>query len=443
MNAHVDWRRGRSVAEMVATWDDRAALFAGVDEDGLAALDHEWKFWARPGQMAPPQPWTTWVVMAGRGFGKTRAGAEYARGWAERDPSARIALVGATYSDARATMVEGESGLIAIAPPGRRPVYEASRRRLVWPNGAQAFLYSAEEPDSLRGPQHHFAWGDEICKWTRGRETWDNLRMGLRLGDAPRAVATTTPKPLPFLKGLLTEPGTVVTRGTTRDNALNLPGTYLRAVEMAYGGTRIGRQELDGELIEEVAGALWSRALLEACRVRTLPGLGRVVVAVDPPAGGAAADACGIVVVGRGHDGRAYVVADRSVQGLSPEGWARAVVGAAGDYDADRVVAEANNGGDMVAAVLRGVEAGLPVKLVRASHGKVARAEPVAALYEAGRVSHVGALAALEDQMCGMVAGGTYAGPGRSPDRADALVWALHELMLAGAAGAGPGMRPL
>ncbi len=382
-------------------------------------------------------------ILAGRGFGKTRAGAEYARGWAERDGSARIALVGATLGDARATMVEGESGLLAVAPPGRRPRYEPSRRRLLWPNGAQAFLYSAEEPDLLRGPQHHFAWGDEICKWGQGQATWDNLRLGLRLGEQPRAVVTTTPRPIRLLKDMLASPGTVVTRGTTRDNVLNLPGAFLQAVEAAYAGTVYGRQELGGELIEDVTGALWHRAGLEAGRVVAAPAMTRVVVAVDPPAGASAtSDACGIVVVGLGSDGRAYVLADRSVQGLSPEGWARAVVGAAGDYAADRVVAEVNNGGAMVESVLRGVCAGLPVRSVRASHGKVARAEPVAALYEAGRVSHVGSLPALEDELCGMVVGGAYAGPGRSPDRADALVWALSELMLGGTA-ARPGMRML
>ncbi len=436
-----DWRQGKSVAELAARWNERAILVSALTDKAMMELPHEWKFWARPGQMAPPQPWRTWLILAGRGYGKTRSGAEYARGWAERDGSARIALVGATHADTRGVMVEGESGLLAIAPEGARPVYEPSRRRVVWPNGAQAFLYSAEEPDALRGPQHHFAWGDELCKWTHPAATWDNLRMGLRLGTAPRVVATTTPRPMPLLKALLADAGTVVTRGATRDNALNLPGVFLDAMHGMYAGTRLGRQELDGELIEDVVGALWTRAMIEGCRVGAAPGMGCVVVAVDPPAGGANADACGIVVVGKGTDGRAYVLADRSVSGLSPEGWARAVVGAAGAYDADRVIAEANNGGDMVLAVLQGVQAGLPVRLVRASHGKVARAEPVAALYEAGRVAHVGAFPALEDEMCGLVAGGVYAGPGRSPDRADALVWGLSELMLGGEGR--PGMRVL
>jgi phage terminase large subunit-like protein len=444
-----DWRRGRSVAEALIDWRRDPAgvgLMDGLGEDVLDELPDEWKFWARPGQIAPLSDWAVWLIVAGRGFGKTRTGAEYVRGWAERDGAARIALVGATHADTRGVMVEGESGLLAIAPRGKRPVYEPSRRRVIWPNGAQAFLYSAEEPDALRGPQHHFAWGDELCKWAHARDTWDNLRMGLRLGARPRVVATTTPRPMPLLKALLADPGVAVTRGSTRDNVLNLPGAFLAAMEAAYAGTRLGRQELGGELIEDAEGALWTRSLIEGCRVAAAPGLSRVVVAVDPPAGGRDADACGIVVAGKGHDGRAYVVADASVGGLSPEGWARAVAAAAARYDADRVIAEANNGGDMVHAVLRSVEAALPVRLVRASHGKVTRAEPVAALYEAGRVAHVGAFPLLEDEMCGLIAGGAYAGPGRSPDRADALVWALSELMLGGGGGGGParpGMRAL
>lgn len=442
----IDWRKGRSTAEVLTQWKhhpEAAGAMAGVGAQAREDMPHEWKFWARPAQMAPAWNWSAWLIMAGRGFGKTRAGAEYVRGWAERDGAARIALVGATHADVRGVMVEGESGLIAVAPPERRPVYEVSLRRLVWPNGAQAFVYSAEEPDSLRGPQHHFAWGDEIAKWANAEDVWANLRFGLRLGERPRAVLTTTPRPTPLIKALLAEPRVAVTRGATRENARHLPAEFLAQIEAAFAGTRLGRQELGGELIEEVVGALWTRETIERCRVKAHDGLARVVVAVDPPAGASAtSDACGIVVAGKGLDGRAYVLADRSVQGLSPEGWARAVVAAAAEYDADRVVAEVNNGGAMVESVLRSVEASLPVRSVRASHGKVARAEPVAALYEAGRVAHVGAFPALEDEMCGLVAGGAYAGPGRSPDRADALVWALAELML-GVERPGPGMRRL
>ncbi len=306
-------------------------------------------------------------------------------------------------------------------------------RKLIWPNGAIATLFGAADPEALRGPQFSHGWADEIGKWPGGEAVWDNLMLGMRLGRRPQVLATTTPRPVPLVRQLAAREGvdTVVTRGRTADNAAHLAEGFLAAMEEGYGGTRLGRQELDGELIEEIEGALWTRDLLERCRARHVPekGLTRVVVAVDPPAS-AHGDACGIVVAGLGADGRAYVLADASVEKMRPEGWARAVAGAAAAYGADRVVAEANNGGAMVESVLRAAEAGLPVKLVHASRGKAARAEPVAALYEAGRVAHRGAFPDLEDEMCGLIAGGGYEGPGRSPDRADALVWALTELML-------------
>ncbi len=369
-------------------------------------------------------------MMAGRGFGKTRAGAEWVRAVAESDPSARIALVGATLGEARSVMVEGASGLLSIAPWWNRPAFSPALRKLVWRNGAVATLFGAAEPESLRGPQFSHGWADEIAKWAGGEAAWDNLMMGMRLGAAPRVLATTTPRPVPLVRALVERGDVVVTRGRTADNAAHLADGFIAAMERSYGGTRLGRQELEGELIEEIDGALWSRDLLERCRVPHVRGaLARVVVAVDPPAS-AQGDACGILVAGLGGDGRAYVIADASVEGMTPEGWARAVAAAALVHGADRVVAEANNGGAMVESVLRAAEAGLPVRLVHASRGKVARAEPVAALYEAGRVVHRGAFPALEDQMCGMVLGGGYAGPGRSPDRADAPVWALTELML-------------
>jgi predicted phage terminase large subunit-like protein len=413
-------------------------LLEEFGSESVHALLYEWSFWGRPSQLAPNADWSTWLILAGRGFGKTRAGAEWVRSLAESSGDIRIALVAANAADGRGVMVEGESGLIAIAPPAMRPRYEPSRRRLVWPNGAQAFVYSAEEPEQLRGPQHHAAWCDELAKWAHVEATWMNLQMGLRLGEKPRVVVTTTPRPLPLLKSLLRNERTAITRGKTSDNSANLPVAYMQAVTEAYAGSRLGRQELEGEIIEDVEGALWNRDALEAVRVLEAPTLSRVVVAVDPPAGaGASSDACGIVVVGRGEDGQAYVLADRSVQGLSPEGWARAVVDAADAFQAERVVAEVNNGGAMVESVLRAVDAVLPMKAVRASRGKVARAEPVASLYEAGKVHHVGAFPRLEDEMCGLLAGGAYVGPGRSPDRADALVWALTELML------GTNLRPL
>lgn len=431
---------GASLAEWFARLPEavRAEVYRELGEDEAALLGADWAFWGRVDQRPPEGTWSTWLIMAGRGWGKTRTGAEWVReraGLAE----ARIALVGATLAEARAVMVEGESGLLAVCA-GEGVRFEPSLRRLSWANGAQAFLYSADEGEALRGPQHHAAWCDEIAKWKEPARAWMNLKMGLRLGDDPRVVATTTPRPTPFMRTLLAEPGVVTTRGRTFDNRANLPPAYLTAVTAEYAGTRLGRQELDGELIEDVEGALWTRAMIESGRVRSAPELRRVVVAVDPPAG-TNGDACGIVAVGLGVDGRGYVLGDRTVQGLGPEGWASAVAKAAAEFEADRVVAEVNNGGAMVESVLRAVGLDLAVTSVRASRGKSARAEPVAGLYAAGRVRHVGGFAELEDEMCGLLAGGGYAGPGRSPDRADALVWGLNELMLGKQAR--PGLRVL
>ncbi len=423
----------RSIAERLAGMDKavRDTWLIGRGREDARRLRHAWPVWQRPGQAPPPGDWRLWLVMAGRGFGKTRMGAEWVRALVEeaRAPI-RIALVAATFAEARGVMVEGESGLLASSPPGMRPVWEPSLRRLSWPGGTRAFVHSAAEPEALRGVQHHFAWADEIAKWPQGVAAWDNLSLGLRLGAGPRAMATTTPRPVPLLRALLARDDVAVTRGRTADNAAHLAPGFVAQVTERYGGTRLGRQELDGELIEEAAGALWTRALLERCR-GTPPGRPwrRVVIGVDPPAG-IGGDACGIVVVALCDEGCGHVIEDASVASRGPEGWARAVAGAARRHGVDRVVAEANNGGAMVESVLRAAEAGLPVRLVHASRGKVARAEPVAALYEKGRVVHLGGFPALEDEMCGLVAGGGYEGPGRSPDRADALVWALTELML-------------
>ncbi|MFM6829937.1 MAG: DNA-packaging protein [Novosphingobium sp.] len=405
--------------------------------------DHEcrewqwnWSLWGRESQRAPQGDWRVWLVMAGRGFGKTRLGAEWVRECAEANPEARIALVGASLHEVRSVMVEGESGLLSIGAPWRRPTYESSVRRLVWPNGAQAFLYSAGEPDSLRGPQHSHAWCDEVAKWDNGSSrataTWDNLLMGLRLGDDSRLVATTTPRPVPLVARIMAEEtsgNVVLTRGSTFDNTANLPARFIAAMRQTFGQSLLGRQELYGEMIEDLQGALWTRALIEQGREAQSPPMTRVVVAVDPPAS-AHGDACGIVVCGIGDDRIARVLADCSVEHASPERWARAVADAARAWSADRVVAEANQGGEMVEAVLRAAEAALPLRLVHASRGKTARAEPVAALYEAGRVRHAGMFPRLEDELCGLMPGGEYQGPGRSPDRADACVWALTELML-------------
>ena len=417
--------------------DDELAEFGGyVAHRAGSVWTNGWDTTARDEQRPPSGDWRVWLVMAGRGFGKTRTGAEWVRAIAEARPEARIAIVAASLVEARAVMIEGESGVIACSPPDQRPKYEPSLRRVVWPNGAQAALFSAAEPESLRGPQHSHAWCDEIGKWVfaggQADRTWDNLMLGLRLGSKPQTVATTTPRSVPLVKRLLdrSDGSVAVTRGRTSDNAKHLPKRFIDDIYAEFEGTLVGRQELDGELIDDIPGALWNRALLERCReVGDAPLHCRMVVAVDPPAS-AEGDACGIVVVALGTDGIGRVLADASVEKATPERWARAVAATAQAWRADRVVAEANQGGAMVEAVLRAANVALPLRLVHASRGKVARAEPVAALYEAGRVRHAGLFPALEDQLCGLMTGGEYRGPGRSPDRADALVWALTELML-------------
>ncbi|GGC38053.1 large terminase [Novosphingobium marinum] len=416
--------------------DERLAALRNLDEAERTAFAWHWRLWAREPQVAPGGDWRTWLILAGRGFGKTRAGSEWIREIATTDPEAHIALVGASLGEARAVMVEGESGILGTTPPRRRPKFEPSLRRLSWPNGAQATLYSAGEPESLRGPQHSHAWCDEIAKWEqagdRAQAAWDNLLLGLRLGECPRLLATTTPRAVPLLRRLLAEEGDglAVTRGRTEDNADNLPGRFLRDMRRTFGKSQLARQELDGELVADIPGALWSRETIERCRSDAPPAdCARIVVGVDPPAS-ANGDACGIVVAALGGDGLGHVLADASVARPSPERWARAVANAAAEWRADRVVAEANQGGAMVESVLRAADISLPVKLVHATRGKAARAEPVAALYEVGRVRHAGHFPQLEDELCGLMAGGGYEGPGRSPDRADALVWALSELML-------------
>ena len=418
-------------AELGAAGDRaRQLVLEDLDEREIAAFDEEWSAWAHDGQLAPPGDWGVWLIRAGRGFGKTRAGAEWVSAVARDMPGARIALIGGSIEEARRVMVEGPSGLLAVARATEREAMQWRGGVLRFPSGAEAFIYSAAAPETLRGPEHHIAWCDELGKWRAGSgaATWDNLRLGLRLGERPRVLVTTTPRPTALMRRVMALPGLVETLGRTRDNP-HLPVSFVGAMIADYGGTRLGRQELDGELIEDVAGALWSRALIERVRVRAASRLVRVVVGVDPPAG-MDGDACGIVAVGLGEDGRGYVIEDASVVGASPEGWARAVVACAARHDAERVVAEVNQGGAMVASVLRAVDAALPVRSVHATRGKAARAEPVAALYEQGRVAHVGAFPALEDELCGLIAGGGYEGPGRSPDRADACVWALSELML-------------
>ncbi|CDZ73638.1 Phage DNA Packaging Protein [Neorhizobium galegae bv. orientalis] len=393
--------------------------------------ERDWDIKGRRDQKPPEGDWRTWLIMGGRGSGKTRAGAEWIHGLASAGSRSqlRIALVAETLGDAREVMIDGVSGICRIAR-SKRPDFEISRRRLVWPNGAIAQIFSSEDPESLRGPQFHFAWCDELAKWRHAEETFDMLQFGLRLGADPRQLVTTTPRPVPILKRLIPDPGTQLVRISTQANAGNLSPGFISALEARYGGTRLGRQELAGELIEDREDALWKRADLEAFTIRFTGALRRIVVAVDPPSGSGENSCCGIVVAGLEPSGRAVVLADCSVEGKSPAGWANAVARAYARFQADRVVAEVNQGGDMVTAMLKSVDAGLPVTMVRATRGKFLRAEPVAALYEQGRVAHAGRFAELEDQMCDFGPDGLSSG--RSPDRLDALVWALTALMLEG-----------
>jgi len=410
------------------------AEFRTGGPDDEEAYRCDWIWHGRPQQQAPAQSWRYWLILAGRGFGKTRAGAEWVRSQVEQGRK-RIALVAPTAADARDVMVEGESGLIAIAPKGEVPVFQPSRRRLVWPCGAKAFLYSAQEPERLRGPQHEVAWADEVCAWPNLQSTWDQLLLGLRLGDDPRLVATTTPKPLPLLKALLADPDCEVSKGSTYDNAANLSPAFIQRIVRRYEGARLGRQELHAEILDDAPGALWTYETLVKARVAKAPDLARVVVAVDPSGstGADEGDAQGIVVAGLGVDGVGYVLADRTCR-LSPEGWGRRAIEAFDDFGADRIVAEKNFGGDMVRAILQTVRKTAPVTLVSASRGKMIRAEPVSALYEQGRVRHLipdpaeNALAELEHEMSRATTSG-YLGDS-SPNRLDALVWALTELML-------------
>ena len=406
-------------------------LLRGMSAADLRAYDRAFATWAHAGQLEPAGDWRLWLMIAGRGYGKTRAGAEWIDAVARREGAGcRIALVAATIAEARAVMIDGESGLIAVAKGRVKPRFEATTERLVWSNGAQAFLYSGESPDRLRGPEHHVAWCDELAKWAKPDATWDMMTMGLRLGERPRVLVTTTPRPVPIMRRLKALPRTVVTGGPMAEN-INLPADWVEAMTQSYAGTRLGRQELGGELIEDADGTLWPREMLDACRVRAAPECVRVVIGVDPPGGsGPASDACGIVAAGLGRDGFGYVLADASVAGERPDGWARVVAEAYREHGGCCVIAEKNQGGEMVRTVLHGADAAMPVKLAHASRGKAARAEPVAALYERGKVFHVGAFPRLEDEMAGLTTRGRYEGPGGSPDRADALVWALTELML-------------
>ena len=390
-----------------------------------------WEFWAREDQLPPKCQWSSWVLLGGRGSGKTRAGAEWVRALAQMkcQRPLRIALVGATIHDVREVMIEGNSGLKAISDLSNRPKYSSSRRQLKWKNGTVAQAFSAEDADSLRGPQFDAAWADEFCAWKDPSHCLAMLRMGLRLGQNPKLVVTTTPKPLPALKNLLAEPGLVMSHARTSDNP-HLSAAFLNQMRGLYANTALGRQELDGELIEDPPGGLWNRRQIELAIEPPPADFERIVVAVDPPAGaGKESAACGIIVAGlvkAGTMSKVWVLADRTVQGLMPTGWAKAVCAAWHDFEADSVVAEANQGGEMVRTILQLADKTLPVTLVHARRGKRIRAEPVAALYSRGMVAHADSFPELEDEMCWF---GTE-GNTKSPDRMDALVWAVWSLLL-------------
>ena len=392
-----------------------------LSEEAAAELYFNWRVWARDKQLPPPGDWITWLLMGGRGSGKSRAGAEWVRGLAG-EGIGPIALVGETMTEAIAVMIEGPSGIMAVTPRGERPKLRGTT--LHWSNGVEGIILGAADPERFRGPQFAAAWCDEVGKWPNAEAAWDMLQFGLRLGDRPRQVATTTPRPTKLLKRLLAEPTTIVSRMTTAENKKHLAQSFLSAVVARYRGSVLGRQELEGELIEDLPGALWTRDMFQRW-----PGgeLGRVVVAVDPPAtSNANSDGCGIIVAGR--MGQAVVVLrDLTLKPAAPLAWASRAVEAFHAHSADCIVAEANQGGEMVKAVIAQVDANVPVRMVHATRGKWVRAEPVAALYARGLVTHAAGLTALEDEMCTFGVDG--AADGHSPDRVDAAVWAVTDLM--------------
>jgi phage terminase large subunit-like protein len=430
-------RHEKAIMARATEEQQRRAIYSLTVDDALK-WDADFEEWAHKNQLPPSaEGWRTWLMMAGRGFGKTRAGAEWIFRLGSAKPKSQIALIGATIGDARSIMVEGVSGLLTVARRYRRRLsWEPSVNRLRWPNGSIAQLFSGDHADGLRGPEHDFAWCDELAKWREASAAWVNLQFGLRRGSRPRALVTTTPRPMELLKRLMTEKWTVTTHGKTSDN-INLDEKTIEILTATYGGTRIGAQELDGELLQDVEGALWTREMVDRARVGPLSpiplpqgerGFDRIVVGVDPPGGAnERSDACGIVVCGSLGEAL-YVLEDATVRGLSPEGWACRVAAAAARWNTGLVVAEANNGGSMVESVLKAADFALRVRLVHASRGKCARAEPIALKFETGKAFFAGAFPELEAELGGLIAGGGYEGPGRSPDRADAMVWAMTVL---------------
>ena len=395
----------------------------------LNLLMEEWKFWARPSQLAPKGPWKTWLFLGGRGAGKTRAAAEWVREAVESETRHNIALLGPTIADVRDIMVEGESGLLAIASSNFRPKFEPSNRRIIWPNGAKATLYSAEVPDSLRGPQFDLAWGDEVAAWPEGQTVLDTLRPALRLGEDPRLMLSTTPRPVSWIKALLNDETCVVTRNSSRDNRAYLAEGFIEDLESRYANSIYGRQELEGELIDDPEGALWTRDDIARARNHSIScDFERIIVAVDPPASaGKNADTCGIIVAASFDGGKkAAVLADISTQGQNPSEWAKVIANAYSEFDADCILAEANQGGEMVREIISLAAPDASVRLIHASKSKRVRAEPIALLYSQGRVAHNSHFRELEDEMC------SFGAPGftQSPDRMDALVWAVSHLLL-------------
>ena len=401
---------------------DRNKIINSLNEKEAELLFYDWEMWARPNQLPPPGDWLVWLFMAGRGTGKTRAAAEFVLTEIKAGRARRIALIAKTPADARDVMIQGESGILPISPPWDKPDYEPSKRSITWKNGTTALIYSSKEPDQLRGPAFDLAWGDEIRNWYYPQETWDNLMFGLRRGEHPRCVVTTTPLPLKVIKSIMKAPDTVVTTGSTYENRANLAPSFFRQIISKYEGTRLGRQEINAELLEDVPGALWHRSNI---LYKSAPELVRVVVAIDPAVTSSEqADETGIIVAGKGMDGLGYVLTDRSAR-VSPDSWARRAVQAYDDFKADRIIGEVNNGGEMVGLTIGTVRKNIPYTAVHASRGKQARAEPVAALYEQHKVFHVESFDELEDQLVTWTPES-----GESPDRLDALVWAITELFL-------------
>jgi phage terminase large subunit-like protein len=416
-------------------------LVSCLSDKECEGIFFDWRAWARPNQLLPPGEWHTWLVLAGRGFGKTRVGAETVRQWSEDNPL--IALVGPTASDVRDIMIEGESGILACSPPWNYPEYEPSKRRLTWPNGCKAIAYSADEPDRLRGPQHYKAWSDELASWkhvvpreVNSRcESWDNLQMGLRLGTNPQNCVTSTPRPKKLIRDLKKDPSTHVTHGSTYDNRANVSQKWLEKILAKYEGTRLGRQELYAEILDDAPGALWSRELIEKSRRDTYPDLRMIIIAIDPAVtANEDSDDTGIIVIGLGVDNHGYVLRDLSchLPATGPEGWAARAVNAYKFYNANYIIGEVNNGGDLVEGVIRQIDPRVVYRAVRASRGKFVRAEPVAQLYEQGRMHHVRTTErprefdTLEDQMCQFVPGNLDG----SPDNMDALVWGASALFV-------------